>query len=41
MKVDIYREEKERRIKDTEVLLTGAGEDTNLENMETLYASVW
>ena len=40
MEVDTYREEKERRIKDTAVFLMGRGEARSPENMESLYASV-
>ena len=36
--VDTYGEEKERIRKDKGVFLTGGGETTNPENMETLYA---
>ena len=38
--VAIYGEEKDSIIKYKGVFLTGGGEDTNPENMETLYASV-
>ena len=40
MVVDTYGEEKESRIKDTSILLTGGGNTTSPENMEGLYASV-
>ena len=38
--VDTYGKEKEKTRKYKVVLLKGGGEDTNLENMEALYASI-
>ena len=39
--VDTDAEGKYRRIKAVVLFLTGGGEATNTENMETLYASLW